>query len=61
MLTGIIGLIVFIFDLAAIASIIKSPAATGAKILWSLLIIALPLLGLIIWYLAGPKKGLATA
>lgn len=54
-LTGIIGLIVIIFDIWAIARIIGSNATVGVKILWSLLIIVLPVLGLLIWFVAGPK------
>jgi hypothetical protein len=35
--------------------VIKSGAETGIKILWVLLIVFLPVLGLIIWALAGPR------
>ena len=52
---GILGLIVLILDIWAIVWIIGSSASVGAKVLWSLLIIILPLIGLLIWYLAGPK------
>jgi hypothetical protein len=55
MFTGLIGLIIFIFDIVAIVTVIKSKAAIGARILWCLLILVLPVLGLIIWYVAGPK------
>jgi hypothetical protein len=52
---GILGLIILILDIWAIVRIVGSGATTGKKVLWSLLIIILPLLGLIIWYFAGPK------
>ncbi len=52
---GVLGLIIAVADIWAIVRILGSGATTGAKILWSLLIIFLPLLGLLIWYLAGPK------
>lgn len=52
---GILGLIVAVLDVWAIIRVLGSGATTGAKILWSLLIILLPLLGLAIWYFAGPK------
>ena len=52
---GILGLIVLILDIWAVARVIGSGASVGAKILWSLLIIILPVIGLIIWYIAGPK------
>lgn len=52
---GILGLIVLILDIWAIVKIVQSGASTGAKVLWILLIILLPVLGLIIWLLLGPK------
>jgi len=30
--------------------------STGTKVLWILLVLILPLIGLIIWYFAGPKS-----
>jgi hypothetical protein len=54
--TGIIGLLVFIADIWAIVTILKTPMENGAKLLWCLLIIILPVFGLIIWYVAGPKR-----
>jgi len=35
--------------------VLKSGATTGMKIVWVLLIILLPVLGLIIWAIAGPR------
>ena len=55
MITGLIGLIVFCADIFAIINIVKSAASTGNKILWCLLVMILPVLGLIIWYAAGPR------
>ena len=57
----ILGLIVVVLDIWAIVKIVSSSASTGAKVLWVLLIILLPVLGLIIWALAGPKGRPATA
>jgi hypothetical protein len=56
MYTGIIGLLVFIADIWAILTIVKSPMAAGPKVLWCLLILVLPVLGLIIWYVVDPKS-----
>jgi succinate dehydrogenase/fumarate reductase cytochrome b subunit len=56
MFTGLVGLIVFILDIGAILSILRSAASGGAKFLWCFLVILLPVLGLIIWYAAGPKS-----
>lgn len=52
---GILGLVILILDIWAIVKIFQSSASTGAKVLWTLLIILLPILGLIIWFLLGPK------
>lgn len=52
---GILGLIILILDIYAIVKIVTSGASLLAKILWSLLVLVLPLIGLIIWWLAGPK------
>jgi len=55
MLEGALGLIHLIIAIWAILSIVNSRAGLGAKILWILLVLLLPLIGLIIWFLAGPK------
>jgi len=55
------GLVVLILDIWAIVSIIGSGASTGAKVLWILLILILPIVGFIIWLIAGPKGGRAIA
>ncbi|MES2871298.1 MAG: PLD nuclease N-terminal domain-containing protein [Pseudomonadota bacterium] len=52
---GLIGLIILALDIWAIINVLKSGAGTGAKILWVLLIIFLPVLGLVIWAIAGPR------
>ena len=52
---GLLGLIILIADIWAIVKIIQSGASTGSKVLWIVLILLLPLLGLIIWLLAGPR------
>ena len=52
---GLVGLIILFLDIWAIINVIKSSAGTGAKVIWVLLIIFLPVLGLIIWAIAGPR------
>lgn len=52
---GLIGLIIFALDVWAIASIINSGETTGKKLIWIIVVAVLPLVGLIIWWLAGPK------
>jgi len=53
--SGLLSLIILILDVWAIIKIFQSGASTGAKVLWIVLILVLPLLGLIIWYFAGPR------
>ena len=54
---GIIGLIILALDIWAIINVIQSGASTGSKVLWVILILVLPVLGLIIWFFAGPRGG----
>lgn len=55
MFNGILGLVILALDIWAILSVIKSSAESGIKVLWILLIVLLPVLGLIIWALMGPR------
>jgi hypothetical protein len=52
---GLLGLIILILDVWAIVKTIQSGASTGAKVLWVVLILLLPVLGLIVWLIAGPR------
>ncbi|MEK0085137.1 PLDc N-terminal domain-containing protein [Benzoatithermus flavus] len=52
---GLVGLLVLIADIWAILNIIGSSASTGAKLVWVLVILVLPVLGLLIWLAAGPR------
>ncbi|MBR9762460.1 MAG: hypothetical protein GYB53_02710 [Rhodobacteraceae bacterium] len=56
---GLLGLIVLIADIYAIYQVLTSASSAGAKILWTLLILILPVLGFVIWLLAGPRGGRA--
>jgi len=56
---GILGLIILIADIWAIINIMGSGASTGSKVLWIVLVLVLPILGLIIWLFAGPRSGRA--
>ena len=54
---GIFGLILLVLDVWAIVKVVQSGASTGAKVIWIVLILLLPLLGFITWLIAGPKGG----
>ena len=49
------GLVVLIADIWAIVNILQSTADTAKKVLWTVLVIVLPVVGFILWYLLGPK------
>lgn len=53
--SGLIGLLILGADIWAIINVVQSGASTGAKALWTVVILILPLLGLIIWLFAGPR------
>jgi hypothetical protein len=52
---GLGSLIVLIADVWAIVNIFQSSADTGSKVLWTVVVLVLPLLGFILWYIWGPK------
>ena len=54
---GIFGLLILIANVWAILNIFQSSADTVKKALWIALVLVLPLLGVIIWYFAGPREG----
>lgn len=57
----ILGIIILVLDIWAILSVLGSGASTPSKLLWSLGIIIFPLIGLVVWYFAGPKGQKAIA
>ena len=52
---GLLGLVHLVVAIWAIVKIINSGASTVAKVLWILGVLAFPLVGLIVWFVAGPK------
>ena len=54
---GIWGLIILIADIWAIVNILQSAADTGRKVLWVVVVLLLPVLGVMLWYFMGPKTG----
>ena len=52
---GFWGLLVLIADIWAIVNVVQSGGSTGNKVLWIVLIVVLPVVGFIIWLIAGPK------
>ncbi|WP_043529453.1 PLDc N-terminal domain-containing protein [Litchfieldella xinjiangensis] len=52
---GLLSLIWLIILIWAIVKVVKSPAGGLAKVLWILVLLIFPLVGLIIWLIFGPK------
>ena len=52
----LLGLIVLVLDIVAIVDLLKSAKDTGKKVLWVILILILPLIGMVIYFLVGKKK-----
>lgn len=50
-----LSVIILLLDLWALASVWRSSKASATKIGWTVLIFLLPLVGLAIWGVAGPR------
>lgn len=59
-IAGIGGFIVLALNVWAIVSIFGSSASTGSKVIWTLLVLVLPIAGFIIWLVAGPRNSAAS-
>jgi hypothetical protein len=53
---GLLGLVVLVLDVWAILTIIGSPASAGSKVVWTVVILLLPVLGLLLWYFLGSRN-----
>jgi Phospholipase_D-nuclease N-terminal len=56
---GLFGLIVLIADVWAIVNIFQSAKSTADKVLWTVLVVVLPVLGFILWFFLGPRTARA--
>ncbi len=54
---GLIGLLIFIADIWAILNIAQSSSENLKKAIWIVIIVFLPVLGLVLWFLFGPRGG----
>jgi succinate dehydrogenase/fumarate reductase cytochrome b subunit len=54
---GLLGLLVLAGDIWAILNITQSSASNEKKLIWILVVVLLPLLGLILWFFLGPRNG----
>jgi hypothetical protein len=54
---GLWGLLVLAGDIWAVINIVQSSVSNERKLIWILVVVLLPLLGLILWYFLGPRGG----
>jgi len=55
-MSALIGLIVLVLDIIAIVDLLKSAKDTAKKVLWIILILILPVIGMVLYFLLGKKK-----
>ena len=55
MFTGLIGALILALDIVAIYFVLTSSASTGKKVLWILIILVFPVLGMLLYFLLGRK------
>lgn len=53
---GLLGLLVLAADIWAVINVVGSQRTPVEKTLWVILILALPIIGLVLWLLAGPRS-----
>lgn len=51
----LVGLIILALVIRAIFNVLKSGSNAGIKVLWMLLIVLAPVIGLVVWVIAGPR------
>ena len=56
---GLWGLLVLAGDIRAVINVFQSSASNEKKLLWILVVVLLPLLGLILWFFLGPRDSRA--
>lgn len=53
MLYPILGIVVFILDIIAIVSVLSGRSSVERKVLWVIIILLLPLIGMLLYFLLG--------
>ena len=52
---SILGLLILAADIWAIINIFQSSVSNEKKLLWIIVVVLLPVLGLILWFFLGPR------
>jgi len=53
---GVFSVLVLIAQIWAAVNVLQSEAGTGAKVGWIALVLLVPVVGFVIWLLAGPRS-----
>lgn len=53
---AVLSIVVLVLDIIAIVDCVKSAMDSGKKALWIILILILPLIGMVLYFLLGKKK-----
>ena len=53
---GLLGLVILVLDVIAIIDCVKSSMENAKKVLWIVLIIVLPIIGMVLYFVIGKKK-----
>ena len=54
---GVLGVLILAGDIWAIINILQSSVSNEKKLIWTIAVVLLPLLGLILWFFLGPRGG----
>ncbi|MDQ6923169.1 MAG: PLDc N-terminal domain-containing protein [Pseudomonadota bacterium] len=53
---SLLGVLILIADIWAIINIFQSSVSNEKKLIWIIVVVLLPLLGLILWFFLGPRN-----
>lgn len=52
---GLLGFLVLVLDIVAIVSILGAAKSVGWKLVWTLVVLFLPLIGMVVYFLIGKR------
>ena len=53
---SLIGLVILVLDIIALVDIFKSSMTTTMKVVWALVVLIFPVVGMIVYFLIGKKS-----
>lgn len=54
--SSLIGFLILVADIYAIVMVVQSSVPNVNKLIWAVVIILLPVVGLVVWFLVGPGQ-----